>query len=241
MFKKSRTAILILLFAHNLVAQKIDSLYPQIDKRLEANLSSNALPPAESAQIKNASSLKTPDSLHLKSLDSTSIIPKKSVIAQQMDSIWLKTGDTLVGFIDLDKDKNVFLFSKDTLKNIELNTKEIVRFVSFPKTDGAERMDVFSIFDAFYFLETPPEATIRIFTNRVFKTVLNDGPKHHIAKTKYCLFKNDVPYFLNRGRSEEILLFLMNDCKKVMDGFKKRQYTLDNFIEAVTQYNRCNK
>jgi hypothetical protein len=241
MFKKSLTSILIFLFAHNLFAQKIDSLNPQIAKRTEAMFSNAVLSPTESTQIEDTSSVKNPDSLNLKSHNSTSINSKKSAITRQMDSVWLKTGDTLVGFIELDKEKNAFLFSKDTLKNSELSPNEILRFVAFPKTNEAERMDVFSIFDTFYFLETPPEASIRIFTNRIFKTVVDDGPKHYIAKTKYCLFKNDVPYFLNQGRSKEILLFLMNDCKKVMDGFKKREYTLDNFIEAITQYNRCNQ
>jgi hypothetical protein len=233
MFKKLLTAIFLFILSHNLSAQIIDSAKLQSEKLLKTSITNNESITAKSVNIK--------DSLSLKSQDSVIIPSKNAAIAQQMDSIWLKTGDTLVGFINLDKDKNAFLFSNDSLKQVELKAKEIVRFVSFPKHEEEERMDIFSVFNEFYFLETHPNAPIRVFTNRTFKAVLNDGPKHYIAKTKYCLFKNDVPYFLSNGRTREVLLFLMNDCKKVMDGFKKRKYTLDNFIEAVTQYNRCNE
>ncbi len=241
MFKKLLTAILSLILTHLINAQTIDSSNLQSKKLLTTSSKSNELPTAKSVKTKDSFLIKAKDSLILQNQDSAIITNKKAPITQQMDSIWLKTGDTLVGFINLDKDKNAFLFSNDSLKQVELKAKEIVRFVSFPKHYEEERFDIFSVFNEFYFLETQPNANIRVFTNRTFKTVLNDGPKHYIAKIKYCLFKNDVPYFLNGGRTREILLFLMNDCKKVMEGFKTHKYTLDNFIEAVTQYNRCNE
>jgi hypothetical protein len=241
MFKKVLTALLLLILTHLSNAQTIDSTNLQSDKLLETHIDSNELLTAKSVEIKDSSLIKAKDSLILQNRDSVIILSKNAAIAQQMDSIWLKTGDTLVGFINLDKEKNAFLFTNDSLKQVELKAIEIVRFVSFPKNYEDERLDIFSVFNAFYFLETQPNAPIRVFTNRTYKTVLNDGPKHFIAKINYCLFKNDVPYFLNTGRSKEILLFLMNDCKKIMEGFKTRKYTLDNFIEAVTQYNRCNE
>ena len=241
MSKKLLAAFLPLILTHLINAQTIDSTNLQPEKLLQTPINSNELLTAKSVQINDSFLIKAKDSFILQNQDSVIIPNKKAIIAQQMDSIWLKTGDTLVGFITLDKDKNAFLFSNDSLKQVELKAKEIVRFVSFPKNYQEERLDIFSVFNEFYFLETQPNAPIRVFTNRTFKAVLNDGPKHYIAKIKYCLFKNDVPYFLNTGRSKEILLFLMNDCKKIMEGFKTRKYTLDNFIEAVTQYNRCNE
>ncbi len=175
------------------------------------------------------------------STDSLKLEKNNAFIAEQIDSIWLKTGDTLIGKITLDKDNNSFLFAKDTAAIIELNAEKVVKFVIKPKKYEDERVDVFSIFGEFYFLETNPNTSIKIYAHRTFKSVLNDGPKYFNVHNKYCLIKNDIPYFLNNSNDKEILLYLMNDCKRVMDGFKSKKYTKDNFIEAVTQYNRCNE
>jgi hypothetical protein len=60
-----------------------------------------------------------------------------------------------------------------------------------------------------------------------------------MVQSKYCLIKNGVPYLIKVGKSKDTLMSLMNDCKKVMDNFKKGKFTEDNIIEAVIQYNRC--
>ncbi len=172
------------------------------------------------------------------------VLVQKKVVeeVQQKDSVWLKSGDLLTGKIIVDKDNNTFFLAKDTANKVELKPDSIFCFIVFPKKYEEERVDVMSISNEFYFLETSPKATIKIFANRTFKAVLNDGPKHFIVQNKYCLMKNNVPYLLDKGgRTKETLMFLMNDCKRVMDDFKSGKFTKDNFIEAVTQYNRCSK
>jgi hypothetical protein len=246
MFKKLSLAICLLTLTQALlVAQKVDST--ATNNKLLANIKFKELLSAKSVRVKDSLMYKKADVLLKDTLlsknskDSFSVKETTALIPQQLDSIWLKTGDTLVGFIKLDKDKNVFLFSKDTLENIEVKSDEVIRLIAFPKNSDEDRLDVFSMFNDFYYLENPPDAIIRIFASRKFKAVLNDGPKHFIVENKYCLFKNDTPYFLNSGRTKDILTLLMNDCKVVMDGFKKGKYSKNNFIEAIAQYNRCNK
>jgi hypothetical protein len=245
MFKKLFLAIYLLTLTQALlVAQKLDST---TNNKLLANIRTKELLTAKSVRIKDSLMYKKADVLLKDSVlskgskDSFSVKETTAPIPQQLDSIWLKTGDTLVGFIKLDKDKNVFLFSKDTLENIEVKSDEVIRLIAFPKKSDEDRLDVFSMFNDFYFLENPPDALIRIFASRKFKAVFDDGPKHFIVENKYCLFKNDTPYFISGNRAKETLTFLMNDCKAVMDGFKKGKYSKNNFIEAVAQYNRCNK
>ena len=160
---------------------------------------------------------------------------------EKLDSIWLKTGDTLRGIITLDRDKNTFLVSYDTIENRELRASEVVHLSISPKKSTEDRVEVFSIFNEFYFLESNFNAPIKVFANKTFKAVENNGPKYYTTQTKYCLLKNDTPYFMNKGRVKETLLFLVNDCKAVVQGFKTGKYTTTNFIEAVTQYNRCNE
>ena len=153
MSKKLLAAFLPLILTHLINAQTIDSTNLQPEKLLQTPINSNELLTAKSVQINDSFLIKAKDSLILQNQDSVVIANKKAIIAQQMDSIWLKTGDTLVGFITLDKDKNAFLFSNDSLKQVELKAKEIVRFVSFPKNYQEERLDIFSVFNEFYFFE----------------------------------------------------------------------------------------
>ena len=239
MSKKLLAAFLPLILTHLINAQTIDFTNLQPEKLLQTPINSNELLTAKSVQINDSFLIKAKDSLILQNQDSVVIANKKAIIAQQMDSIWLKTGQTLVGKITFDKDSNSFLFFKDTFRNIQLMPTEVSKLIVFPKKNEDERLDVLSIENEFYFLESDSKATIKIFANRTFKPILDDGPKHYFVESKYCLFKDNTPYLLNNGKSKDTLLFLMNDCKKVMDNFRMGIYTEDNFIEAIIQYNRC--
>jgi hypothetical protein len=200
-------------------------------------------------KIKDSVVIKPKDSLILTPIDAVIIKKEEPIVIQkptpkvveQLDSIWLKSGEILTGKIALDKDKNALLFTRDTLINAELKAIDINKLVIFPKKYDEDRLDVVSLLDEFYFLETSPKAIIRVYANRTFKAVLNDGPKQFIVQNKYCLMKNNIPYFITNGRPKETLKFLMNDCKTVSEGFKSGKFNKDNFIEAVSQYNRCDK
>jgi hypothetical protein len=239
MFKNSLLLVCLILLAPNLlVAQKVDSVNNK-ELIMARNTDSNKIKSKSivSSEQKDSSQAKMADSLANKSKE---IISNVATMPEKLDSIWLKTGDTLIGKITIDKDRNVLLFSKDTIQNLELKASEVVKLIILPKKDDEERADVFSVFNEFYFLESRQDVPIRIFVNRTFKPILNNGPKYYLVQTKYCLFKNDIPYFMKNGRFKETLMFLVNDCKTVIDGFKNGKYNQDNFIEAVTQYNRCN-
>lgn len=191
--------------------------------------------------VKDSSAIGVKESVEAVAVVNEPVVSKKSVpVVEKLDSIWLKTGDTLRGIITLDKDKNAFLISYDTIQNRELRASEVVHLSISPKKSIEDRIEVFSIFNEFYFLESNPNTPIKIFANKTFKAVENNGPKYYTTQTKYCLLKNDTPYFMNQGRVKETLLFLVNDCKAVVQGFKTGKYTTNNFIEAITHYNRCN-
>ena len=204
-----------------------DSLIAKVKEAVKDSLIAKAQEPVKDAEI---AAVKEP------------VVSKKSVsIVEKLDSIWLKTGDTLSGIITLDKDKNVFSITYDTIQNRELRASEVVHFSISPKKSAEDRVEVFSIFNEFYFLESNPNVPIKVFANKTFKAVENNGPKYYTTQTKYCLLKNDTPYFMNKGRVKETLLFLVNDCKAVVQGFKTGKYNTNNFIQAITHYNRCNE
>jgi hypothetical protein len=167
------------------------------------------------------------------------VTKKKSQPAVQLDSVWLKTGETLTGQIFFERDSNAFVFSQDTLQDVRLKASDVLKFIALPKKITDERLNVVSFADEFYFLESDSKSTIQVYANRTFKPVLDDGPKQYMVQSKYCLIKNGVPYLIKAGKSKDILMSLMNDCKKVMDNFKTGKFTEENIIEAVIQYNRC--
>jgi phage antirepressor YoqD-like protein len=242
MFKLQLLFSLLFISTQQLAAQKKSPLnfnVPKVDFVSAVTKTLGATNTIENTSLLNT---KKEDTLiTLKINNANALIKKKTnlIMVQQMDSIWLKTGQTLVGKITFDKDSNSFLFFKDTFRNIQLMPNEVSKLIVFPKKNEDERLDVLSIENEFYFLESDSKATIKIFANRTFKPILDDGPKHYFVESKYCLFKDNTPYLLNNGKSKDTLLFLMNDCKKVMDNFRMGIYTEDNFIEAIIQYNRC--
>jgi hypothetical protein len=242
MLKLPLLFILLFISTQQLVAQKKSPLNFNVPKVDFVSAVTKTLGTTNTIESAHLLSPKKEDSLiALKTNNLNALIKKKTspVITQQMDSIWLKTGETLTGKIIFDKDSNAFLFFKDTFRNIPIMPTEVSKLIVFPKKNEDERLDVMSIANEFYFLESDSKATIKIFANRTFKPLLDDGPKHYMVESKYCLFKDNTPYLLNNGKTKDILLFLMNDCKKVMDNFRMGIYNEDNFIEAVIQYNRC--
>lgn len=264
MFKKSVFITVLVLFTQHLTAQKTsispaqDSLIgtlkePIITSKGSLNTFTKASTTVEvkdslvvevQEPIKDSLGIKVKESIKEASVAVVNepVISKKSVpIIEKLDSIWLKTGDILRGIVTLDKDKNAFLISYDTIQNRELRASEVVHLSILPKKSAEDRVEVFSIFNEFYFLESSPNVPIKVFANKTFKAVENNGPKYYTAQTKYCLLKNDTPYFMNQGRVRETLLFLVNDCKAVVQGFKTGKYDTNNFIQAITHYNRCNE
>jgi hypothetical protein len=244
MFKNSLLFVLLLtatqqLFAqkknpHKYSEQKVDFV-SAITKSLTAtnNVESNDF------DALNASVLSRGLSSRNTSPSVLSVSKKKIQPVVQLDSVWLKTGETLTGQIVFEKDSNAFVFSQDTLQDVRLNASDVLKIIALPKKITDEKLTVVSFANEFYFLESDSKATIQLYANRTFKPVLDDGPKQYIVQSKYFLIKNGVPHLVKKGKSKDVIMSLMNDCKKVMDNFKKGKFTEDNLIEAVIQYNRC--
>jgi hypothetical protein len=252
MFKKVIIPFAFILFTYPLIAQEVNRSSPKSNEKIVIYKSVERLIITTKTTTPNVvrkdtiEALITPKSvrplLSTTNNKSIPILPKDTVvISRKMDSIWFITGDTLVGTIAFDKDKNTFFFSKDTIHNLELKPTDISRFVIVPKKEAEESIEVVSVSNEFYVLESSPQAHIRIYSQRTYKAVLDDGPKYYVIQKKYCLFKNNLPYFIGGLRTKETLLSLVNDCKAVKDGFKNGKYNKNNFIEAITHYNRCNE
>jgi hypothetical protein len=237
MFKRTLIALVSILLTTLLSAQSFSPERGKINDLL-ASLSTKGYYESQVSSTVDSTQAKPKEIKSIK-IDTVQS-PKIKAKPAQTDSVWLKSGETLVGQITFDKDYNAFLFAKDTL-NFILKANEVVRLTASPKKNEDERLDVFSFANEFYFLESKPNVAIRLLSHKVFKAVLNDGPKHFEVQTKYCLVKDNVPYFLTGMRTKDILMTLMNDCKQVREGFKSGKFNKKNFIEAVSLYNRCSE
>jgi hypothetical protein len=239
MFKNSLLVVLLLTATHQLFAQKKNPYKYSVHKVdfvsaiTKALTSSNIVENNDlvaSNSPTNGISSKNPNPPPVKTIKQPAV---------QLDSVWLKTGETLTGQIFFEKDSNAFVFSQDTFQDVRLKASDVLKFIALPKKITDERLNVVSFANEFYFLESDSKSTIQVYANRTFKPVLDDGPKQYMVQSKYCLIKNGVPYLIKVGKSKDTLMSLMNDCKKVMDNFKTGKFTEDNIIEAVIQYNRC--
>lgn len=240
MFKNSLLFVLLITATQQLFAQKKDpykysvhkvDFVSAVTKTLQAT---DNVENGELVASNSSNSGTTPKTTKLSSSSK-----KKTQPAVQLDSVWLKTGETLTGQIFFERDSNAFVFSQDSLHDVRLEASDVLKFVALPKKITDERLNVVSFADEFYFLESDAKSTIQLYANRTFKPILDDGPKQYVVQSKYCLIKNGVPYLIKAGKSKDVLMDLMNDCKKVMDNFKTGKFTEENIIEAVIQYNRC--
>ncbi|MDZ7880288.1 MAG: hypothetical protein U5L45_21610 [Saprospiraceae bacterium] len=239
MFKNSLLFVLLLTATQQLFAQKkapykyrvhqIDFV-SSVTKSLNTtnNVENNDLAASNSSNSGSTNKTLNPN-----------LSKKRTQLATQLDSVWLKTGETLTGQIFFEKDSNAFIFSQDTFQDIRLKAGDVIKLVALPKKITDERLTVISLADEFYFLESESKVTIQLYANHTFKPILDDGPKLYMVQSKYCLIKNGVPYLIKSGKSKDILMDLMNDCKKVMDNFRTGKFTEEDIIEAVIQYNRC--
>jgi hypothetical protein len=241
MFKNSLLIALLLTATQQLFAQKKDPYKYSVHKvdfvsAVTRALTSNNV---ETGDLVASNSSNSGVSTSTANPISSPAQKKKTQLAVQLDSVWLKTGETLTGQISFEKDSNAFVFSQDTFQDVRLKASDVLRLMALPKKITDERLTVVSFANEFYFLESDTKSTIQVYANRTFKPVLDDGPKQYLVQSKYCLIKNGVPYLIKAGKSKDTLMDLMNDCKKVMDGFKTGKFTEENMIEAVIQYNRC--
>lgn len=237
MFKNSLLIALLLTATQQLFAQKKDPNKYSVHKVDFVSAVTKTL--TSSNNVENTDLVVSHSNMSTRTASTNQSTKKKPHHAVQLDSVWLKTGEILTGQILFEKDSNAFIFSQDTFQDVHLKASDVLKFVALPKKITDERLSVVSFANEFYFLESDSKATIQLYANRTFKPILDDGPKQYVVQSKYCLIKNGVPYLIKMGKSKDVLMGLMNDCKRVMDNFRTGKFTEDNIIEAVIQYNRC--
>ena len=159
--------------------------------------------------------------------------------AQLPDSVFTKQGDTLVGTIRIDKDNNKFFFSNKAFDDWELKPDSIASFVAYPNAEADEQRQFSTVITDFYMLESGKNADITIYSRNAYQAVTNDGPKYYLVKKRYCLIKNNAPYFPDSGNFKEIMLFLTQDCFKIQEKFRLGEYNFSNYIEGILAFNRC--
>jgi hypothetical protein len=158
---------------------------------------------------------------------------------KEMDTVFTLKGDTLLGKISLQKEKNKFFFTNDTLKETALNPTDITSFVWYGKENDYERKAFYSLLSSFYELEFGKKDYIKVYSKTVYKTVEEYGSKYFTAKKEYCFFKNGSPFFYKPENHRQIIGHLIQDCPAVYAKFKSKFYKEEDVMNIIIDYNKC--
>ncbi len=156
-----------------------------------------------------------------------------------LDTVFTLKGDTLLGKISLQKEKNKFFFANDTLKEVALNPTEIISFVWYGKENDYERKAFYSLLSSFYEMEFGKKDYIRVYSKTVYKTVEEYGSKYFTAKKEYCFFKNGSPYFYKPENHRQTIGYLIQDCPAIYNKFKAKYYKEEDVMSIIIDYNKC--
>ena len=154
------------------------------------------------------------------------------------DTVYTSSGDTLVGKITIDKDKNKFILKVHATET-ELDPTIVESFVIFPNDGHYGRQAFSSILGEFYLLQSAKGEPITLYAKSTYEVVEDDGPKYFIVKNKYCLVKNGILYFPDKSIFKEVMVYLTNDCLAVHNKVRKGVYTIDDIPSVVLEYNQC--
>ena len=113
-----------------------------------------------------------------------------------IDSVFTLKGDTLLGKVTLNKEKNKFFVATDT-SEILLDPSNVASFVTYKKEDDYERKEYSNLLGSFYLIEFGKNAYITVYSKTTYKMKEQYSQKYYTAKTDYCFFKDNVPYFYN--------------------------------------------
>lgn len=155
------------------------------------------------------------------------------------DSVFMLSGDTLIGKITIDKDNNQYLFRvNDAIEDI-LSPKKVERFTVTTDTKNDERLIYTSIFGDFYKSELGENERIILYAKITYSKITDDGPAYYTVKKKYCLYKNSMVYFPESVNLKQDLLALTSDCSVVAKRIKKEKIKPEDIPSIVLDYNRC--
>jgi hypothetical protein len=175
-----------------------------------------------------------------KAKTAVAIKPKPALKELGMDTLFTMKGDTLIGLIELDKKKNNFYFTNLKTPKMELKTADVQGFAHFEPEKDNDKSEYFNIFNNFYRLESSKRGAIRIYASYKYKSRKASGETIYDVEKQYCLFKDGMPYFLNKNNTFEVLEKLTADCPTALVRLRNDKFfTGDEVAMIVNNYNQC--
>ena len=153
------------------------------------------------------------------------------------DTVYTFSGDTLLGKVFLNKEKNIFFFANDSLKEQVLLEKDIESFVMYNEESDDEAKQFFNVLNSFYELKSAKNTRIVIYVKATYKMLEEYGQKYFTAQKEYCVFKNGVPYFINKNNQKQTISFLIKDCPAIYNKYKNQFYNVDDVFPVLHDYN----
>ena len=155
------------------------------------------------------------------------------------DSVFMLSGDTLIGKITIDKDNNQYLFRvNDTIEDV-LSPKKVKCFIIIADAKNNEPLIYTAIFGDFYKSELGRNERIILYSKITYNKIIDDGPVYYTLKKKYCLYKNSMVYFPESVSLKQDLLALTSDCSVVAKRIRKEKIKPEDIPSIVLDYNRC--
>jgi hypothetical protein len=158
----------------------------------------------------------------------------------QLDTVFMTTGDTLLGKVAIDKDNDRFIFEARDTFTFQLLPNEVKKFTyNLPEHNG-EKTTYISIVNHFYFLEFGQNAAIQGYARYSYSAVENDGPKYFVTTKKYFFFKGKAAFFPRPESFKNDLLILVDDCSKLVRKIQFRDIKIEDIATYILEYNNCN-
>ncbi|MBL7814998.1 MAG: hypothetical protein JNL70_08310 [Saprospiraceae bacterium] len=168
------------------------------------------------------------------------LLAQSNSINPQLDSVFKKSGEVLVGKIIIDKDRDRFILEGRDTFTMELFAPQIKYFTYNDPEHRGEKTTYHAILNEFYFLEFGQKDPMQAWARYVYQPVENDGPKYYVVKKKYCFFKGKVPFFPKQESFKNDFLLLIDDCPKVSRKIANRDIKIEELVDYVIEYNNCN-
>ncbi len=168
-----------------------------------------------------------------------SLFAQKDSFNIQLDTVYMVTGDSLVGKVSIDKENDRFIFEARDTFTFQLLPKEVKRFTySLPEHNG-EKTTYISILHNFYFLEFGENDAMQGYARYSYQAVEDDGPKYFVTKKKYFFFKGKAAFLPREESFKNDLLILIDDCPKIARKVQYKDIKMEDIAAYVLEYNNC--
>jgi hypothetical protein len=168
-----------------------------------------------------------------------SLFAQKDSFNIQLDTVFMTSGDTLVGKVAIDKEYDRFIFEARDTFTFQLLPTEVKRFTyNLPEHNG-EKTTYINILNQFYFLEFGEKDAMQGYARYSYQAVEGDGPKYFVTKKKYFFFKGKAAFLPKKESFKADLLLLVDDCPKVVRKIQYRDIPIEDVVKYVIEYNNC--